>query len=71
MHSKSDDTEIMVNDRGDEIVEELFDSLKTRYQNNLESIRGSELSWIMFNYCIVNVIKKSKSWWIVYKSYQR
>ena len=32
----------MVNDEADEIIKELFDSLKKRYQNNLESIKGSQ-----------------------------
>ena len=32
----------MTNDKTDEIIEELFDSLKNRYQNNLESMKGSE-----------------------------
>ena len=32
----------MVNDEADEVIKELFDSLKKRYQNNLESIKGSE-----------------------------
>ena len=36
MHSKSDNTEIMINDEADEVIKELFDSLKNRYQNNLE-----------------------------------
>ena len=31
-----------MNDKVDEITEELFDSLKNRYQNNLESMKGSE-----------------------------
>ena len=42
MHSKSDSIEIMTNDEADEIVKELFDSLKSRYQDDLESMRGSE-----------------------------
>ena len=42
MHSKSDNTEIMINDEADEVIEELFDSLRNRYQNDLESMRGSE-----------------------------
>ena len=42
MHSKSDNIEIMMNDKADEIIEELFDSLKNRYQDNLESMKGSE-----------------------------
>ena len=42
MHSKSDNIEIMFNDKIDEVIEELFDSLKNRYQNNLESMKGKE-----------------------------
>ena len=43
MHSKSDNIEeIMNSDEADEVIEELFDSLKNRYQNNLESMRASE-----------------------------
>ena len=36
MHWKSGNTEIMINDEADEVVKELFDSLKNRYQNSLE-----------------------------------
>ena len=36
MHSKSDNIEIMINNEADEVIKELFDSLKNRYQNNLE-----------------------------------
>ena len=36
MHSKSDNIEIMINDEVNEVVKELFDSLESRYQNNLE-----------------------------------
>ena len=32
----------MINDKADEVIKELFDSLKTRYQNNLESMKGSQ-----------------------------
>ena len=42
MHSKSDNIEIMINDVTDKIIERLFNSLKNRYQNNLQSMRGSE-----------------------------
>ena len=38
MHSKNDNIEIMINDE----AEEVFDSVKNRYQNNLESMKGSE-----------------------------
>ena len=42
MHSKSDNIEIMINDEADEVTKELFDSLKNRYRNNLESMKGTE-----------------------------
>ena len=47
MHSKSDKIEIMINDEADEVIKELFDSLKNRYNNNLESMKGSDF---VFNY---------------------
>ena len=37
MHWKSDNTETMISDEGDKVIKELFDSLKNKYQNNLES----------------------------------
>ena len=40
MLSKSDYIEIMINE-ADKDIKELFDSLKNRYQNNFESIKGS------------------------------
>ena len=36
MHSKSDDIGIIINDEADEFIKELFDSLKNKYQHNLE-----------------------------------
>ena len=42
MHSKSDNIEIMITNEADEILKECFDSLKNRYQNNIESMKGSE-----------------------------
>ena len=32
----------MISDEVDEVIKEFFDSLKSKYQNNLESIKGSE-----------------------------
>ena len=32
----------MINNEADEAIKELFDSLKNRYQNNLESMKGTE-----------------------------
>ena len=42
MHLKSDNIEIMINDEVDEVIGELFDSLKNRYHNNIESLKGRE-----------------------------
>ena len=42
MHSKNDKMEVMINDEADEVIEELFGLLKNIYQNNLESVKGSE-----------------------------
>ena len=38
MHLKSDNTDTMINDE-EEVRRELFDSLKNRYQNNLELMK--------------------------------
>ena len=45
MHSKNDKIEIMNNDEA--VIEELFDLLKNGYQNNLDSMKGSE---VFFDY---------------------
>ena len=47
MHAKSDNLEIMIKDEADEAIKELFDSVKNRYQNSLQSVKGSEF---VFNY---------------------
>ena len=47
MHSKSNNIEIMINEEADGVIKELLDSLKNRYQNNLESMKGREF---VFNY---------------------
>ena len=48
----------MINDEADEVIKKRFDSLKKRYQNNLESVKGSEFVFeIMFIYCIMKIIK--------------
>ena len=58
LHPKSDNKEMMFNDEADEVIKEFFDSLRNRYQNNLESVKASEF---VFNYVrfssITNVIK--------------
>ena len=60
MHSKSDNIKIMISYEADEVIKKLFDPLKNRYQNNLQSMRGREY---FFDY----VINRSKSWWIIYR----
>ena len=42
IHSKSDSIEAMISDEADEVIKDLFDSLKKRYQNNLEPMKGIE-----------------------------
>ena len=42
MYSKSDNIEIMISDEADRFNEKDFDLLKNRYQDNLESMKGSE-----------------------------
>ena len=43
-HSKSDNIEIMINDKADEVTKSLFQSLLCRYQIGLDSsMKGSEL----------------------------
>ena len=45
MHSRSDNIETLSIDEA--IIKKPFDSLRNRYQNNLESMRGNEF---VFNY---------------------
>ena len=42
MHSKSDNIKIMINDKTNQVIKLLFDSLKNRYQKGLESVEGSD-----------------------------
>ena len=43
MHSKSDDKEININDKADEVIEKLFKFLLNRHKNKLEtSTEGSD-----------------------------
>ena len=46
MHSKSDNKEIMINDKADEVIEKLFKSLLNGFKNNLETpIEGSDFTF--------------------------
>ena len=56
IYSKSDDIEIMINDEADGVIKELFDSLKNRHQNNLESLEVSAFVFDYGIYYIINVI---------------
>ena len=55
MHSKSDNIEIMISDETDETIEKLFNSLKNRYQNSLQLMRGSEFvfDYIHLSYYVI------------------
>ena len=47
----------MINDEADEVIKELFASLKNRYQNNLEFVKGSEF---IFHYVYLLFYKRHK-----------
>ena len=45
MHSKIDNIEIMIHDEEDEVIKDLFDSLRNEYQNKLESMKSSKFTF--------------------------
>ena len=48
--------EVAINDKANEIIEQLFESLLSRYQSDWETpMKGSD--FLVFIYCITNVIK--------------
>ena len=53
--------EIMVNDEVHKVIEELFDSLKDKFQNNLELIKGNEF---VFDYVLLLCYN---CWWIMHR----
>ena len=69
IHSKSHNIDIMINDEADEVIKELFHSLKDRKQNNLESMKVSQF---VFGYVhnnkntIINPINKKVNKWFQY-----
>ena len=67
MDSKSDIIEIMINDEADEVIKELFDSLKNRYQNNLESMKDIEFVFDYVELFYYKCDEKFQSWWIIYR----
>ena len=54
---QKDNIEIMINGKADKIIKEFSDSLKNRYQNNLESIKGNEFVFDYIHLLYCNVIK--------------
>ena len=58
MNTKSNNTEIMIDNGTDEIFEELLNSLLQRYQKGLEEkMRGSDFFMIVLTYYITIFIK--------------
>ena len=60
MLSKCNSKEIMISDKADEVIEEIFESLLSRYQINLETMKEKVLCLIMSVHCITNVIEKTR-----------
>ena len=54
MHSKTDNIKIMISDEGNEVINKIFDSLKNRYQNNLELIKGCEFVFDLHDIVIIH-----------------
>ena len=58
MNTKSNNTEIMIDNETDETFEELLNSLLQRYQKGLEEkMRGSDFFMIVLTYYITIFIK--------------
>ena len=57
MHSKSDNIEIMINDEAEDVIKELSDLLKNKYQNNLESMKCNKF---VFEYVRLSYYKCNK-----------
>ena len=56
-HSKSDSIEIVINDKADEVIEELFQSILSRYQTELETSMKLVISYLIVLICfLTNVI---------------
>ena len=54
--------EAMISDEADEVIKNLFDSLKNRYQNNLEPMKGSEFvfDYVQLLYYIYHKINPNR-----------
>ena len=50
MHSKSNNTEVMIDDNADEVIEKLFESLLNRYQTRLGPLMsGCDFIFVSFH----------------------
>ena len=59
MHSKNDSIEIMINNKADEVIEELFQSILFRYQIGLEtSMTFSDFIFDCVHLLYFNVVKQ-------------
>ena len=55
MHWSSDNIEIKMNDEAEEVIKKLSDSLKNRYQNNLESMKGGEFGLLLCSFIVLQM----------------
>ena len=58
MHAKSDNIEIMMGKETDDIIDEIFESLLPKYQEGLESMRGSKFIFDSVDLLYYNLQKK-------------
>ena len=66
IHWKSDNTETLINDKTDDVIEEIFQSFFSKYQLGLKTSMKDLilfyfeviLCFILFIYCMKNVIKE-------------
>ena len=60
MYTRSDNVEIMIDDDNDDIIEQLFESLLQKYEENLQNkIRGSEFDFDGVNFLYYDFNKTS------------
>ena len=57
MHSKNDSIEIIINNKVNKVIKDLFDHLKIDTKIIRNQWKVVSLSSIMFIYCIINAIK--------------
>ena len=44
-----------MNDEAEEVIKKLSDSLKNRYQNNLESMKGGEFGLLLCSFIVLQM----------------